>query len=101
MAEIHLTAMAHLNQGPAIPLQHLAYLAKKELGGGTVPILKLEIGDSTITIWPADAEAIGNLGRKLVSIADKLVNECDQPSAEECELMGMDGLARLAGNDSE
>jgi len=40
--------------------------------GGTVKILMLSIGDSTISVWPADPDEIEKLGDKLKSIAMEL-----------------------------
>jgi hypothetical protein len=78
MAEIHLSAMNN-SFGPAMPQQHGAWLRDAPWpGGGTVKHLMLSIGDSTIDIWPADAERIRELADKLAKIAKSLENGVNQ-----------------------
>ena len=72
MAEINLTAMQHTG-GPDTPSPLGAYLIDHQWpNGGTVKNLRLTIGDSTITIWPADPDRIEELGDKLKAIAEYL-----------------------------
>lgn len=73
MAEIHITAMRSVGVGgPSVPSTHSAFMSEVEIAGHQLPCLKMIIGDCTISIFPADAEAIQALGADLVSIAWKL-----------------------------
>jgi arginine repressor len=37
--------------------------------------LQLLIGDDTVTIWPADPDEIEALGKQLIKIAEKLMED--------------------------
>jgi len=72
MAEIYLCAMAS-NLGPSMPTDHGAWTRDKVCpGGGTVKELVLSIGDSTISVWPADPDKIDEFGDKLKRVAAEL-----------------------------
>lgn len=73
MAEIHITAMHHDIGGPSLPTRHSASIGHKEWpGGGTVPTLHLRIGPEQLIVWPADADDIEELGKRLIALADEL-----------------------------
>ncbi len=63
MAEIQIAAMT--TTGPPLPTSHAAWLEDYSLCGNTVKRLVLSIGDCTIHVWPADAESINKLGKRL------------------------------------
>lgn len=76
MAEIHITAMRSAGVGgPSIPCTHSAFMSDITIAGHQLPCLSMMIGDCTISVWPADAEAIQALGADLVSIAGKLAGK--------------------------
>lgn len=52
-------------------------------GGGTVKVLKLGIGDSTITIWPADPDKINDLGNRLSKIACHMIGGVERMTFDE------------------
>lgn len=73
MAEIHITAFRHIGNGPDIPSIHRARLGTMQWpGGAAVPVLWMRIGDCDLRVWPADEEAIRDLGRQLIEVADSL-----------------------------
>ncbi len=72
MAEIRITAMYNAN-GPSLPSRLSARLGERSWpGGGTVPVLLLQLGPDSIEVWPADSEYIRSLGEKLVELAGVL-----------------------------
>ena len=59
--------------GTSLPADHAAWTRDKHWpGGGTVKELVLAIGDSTISVWPADPDKIDALADKLKLIASEL-----------------------------
>lgn len=78
MAEIHLTAVTKIGQ--VVPTKHRTTLNavlkdKTWPGGGTLKQLQLLIGEDTVTIWPADPDEIEALGKQLIKIAEKLMED--------------------------
>ena len=73
MAEIRLIAMRHDRLGgPAVPSRLGARIREFDGHTGKCNELLLSIGDSTISIWPADPDYIRDLGVTLINIAEDL-----------------------------
>ncbi len=76
MAEIRITAMSHGPGlgGPDLPTRHHAWIKKEKVfdEADPIPVLRLNIGNDSIRVWPADPEYIADLGRKLIACAESL-----------------------------
>lgn len=68
MTEISLAAV----DSYGIPRSHGAWIAKRELTGRKDDEFVLRIGDLVIRVWPADPDAIDELGEKLQNVAARL-----------------------------
>lgn len=74
MAEINIMATSHTSGGPDMSTIHRAWLHEVALwpGGGEVQVLKLQIGDCIIQVFPADKEAIKALADELKCLVGRL-----------------------------
>ena len=73
MAEIHISARQAIPGGLPILTDHQAWIEDTcSPGGGSTKELVLCIGDSTIRIWPADADRIEQLAKRLKAVAEYL-----------------------------
>ena len=73
MPTLQIIALAHDSGGPDLPTAHGAWVGWRDWPGeGRTPILRLQLGDTSVEIWPADADEVEALGKQLLILAEQL-----------------------------